>query len=250
MYKFWLLLIGLLSAPLAADQVQVAVASNFYQPMKALTQMFEASSGHKVQLSAGSTGSLFAQIKNGAPFEVFLAADQRRPSTLIEAELALASSQFTYAEGQLVLWSSHPQKVDVQGKVLFSSSLQQLALANPKTAPYGVAAIEVLKQLGRYNELRSKLVQGKNISQTYQFVSTGAVQQGFVAMSQVYRQGQLIKGSAWVVPNHLYSPLNQDAVLLQQGASNPAARAFLTFLKSEQAQTLIRSFGYRCQNES
>ena len=233
------------SFSLWAAEVQVAVASNFYHPMKRLVADFEQLSDHQLKLSAGSTGSLFAQIQNGAPYDVFLAADQRRPRALVENGLAIATTQFTYAQGQLALWSPQAERVDQAGEVLLSKSLTQLAIANPKTAPYGMAATEVMQRLGVYGKLKSKLVQGKSISQTYQYLMSGVVPMGFVAFSQVSRHGELLSGSVWRVPDSLHRPLNQDMVLLKRGENNRAAKALLNYLKSERAQAIIHSFGYR-----
>lgn len=228
-----------------AGQVSVAVAGNFFKPIKVLAAQFEAQSGHKVELAVGATGKLYAQISNGAPFELFFAADQRRPSKLIAQQLAVKSSQFTYAQGQLVLWSKNPDVIDAQGKRLSAPEMKRLAIANPKAAPYGEQAVNALKKLGLYQQLQGKLVQGQNIGQTYQYVSSGSVEQGIIAMSQVTVNGQISDGSAWIIPSELYDPIKQDAVLLNKGASNPVAKAFLDYIKSPAAVQIIRSFGYQ-----
>lgn len=227
-----------------ADEISVAVAGNFFKPLKVLAAQFEAQTGHNVQLSVGATGKLYAQITNGAPFEVFLAADQKRPTKLVEQQLAVKESQFTYAKGKLVLWSSDPALIDAQGSRLKSPDLQHLAIANPKTAPYGEQATRALKNLGLYEQLEAKLVQGQNIGQAFQYVSSGNVQQGILALSQVTNDGQITSGSAWIIPGSLYQAIQQDAVLLDKGKNNPAAREFLAYLKTPAALQIISLFGY------
>ena len=228
-----------------ANEVKVAVAANFYKPMQTLAAAFEKETGHHVLLSVGSTGGLFAQIKNGAPFEFFLAADQKRPAALVNSGLASASSQFTYAQGQLALWSAQPDYVDSEGKLLSKADIGHIAICNPKTAPYGAAAVEVLKHLGRYEAHSTHLVEGKSVGQTFQQVSSQAAPQGFVALSQISYNGKLNSGSAWIIPSNLYSPLNQDAVVLTAGKDNPAALALKQYLQGASAQVLIRNFGYK-----
>ena len=234
----------MLSATTRADEVSVAVAANFTAPMQEIARAFEQSSGHHVQLSFGSTGTLYAQISNGAPFEVFLAADAKTPAKLVSDKLALPGSKFTYATGKLVLWSSNSDKVDNQGKVLLNNA-NRLAIANPKTAPYGAAAVQVLKKMGLYENLKDKLVQGNNIAQTFQFVNSGNVDLGFIALSQVYRDGKITSGSAWLIPQPDYSIIQQDAVLLNKGEHNAAAKALLTFIKSHEAKAIIQRYGYQ-----
>ena len=223
----------------SADQVKVAVAANFTAAMKVIAKGFEKSTGHRALISSGSTGKLYAQIVNGAPFAVFLAADRARPERLEDADKA--SRRFTYAIGKLVLWSTDPDTVDPEGKVLEAGDFNRLAIANPKTAPYGSAALEVLNNLGLGARLRSKLVRGDSIAQTHQFVATGGAQLGFVALAQLVLVPQ---GSQWEVPQSLYRPIRQDAVLLQSGDDQPAALALLDYLGSEEARTVIRRFGY------
>jgi molybdate transport system substrate-binding protein len=227
-----------------ADQVQVAVAANFTGPMQAIAPLFEHATGHKTSLSFGATGKFYAQIVNGAPFEVLLAADDETPARLEREAQAVAGSRFTYAIGKLVLWSADPHRVDAKGEVLKKGGFKHLALANPKTAPYGAAAVQAMSNLGVMDTLKPLFVQGENISQTQQFVSTGAAELGFIAYSQVMKNGKIGFGSGWLVPGDLYNPIRQDAVLLAKGQNNPAAAALLAFLKSEQGQTVIRSFGY------
>lgn len=227
-----------------AGEISVAVAGNFFKPLKVLAAQFESQTGHKVQLSAGATGKLYAQIVNGAPFEVFLAADQKRITKLIEKKMAVKESQFTYAKGKLVFWSSDPTLIDAQGLRLKSPDIIHLAIANPKAAPYGEQAVNVLKKMGIYKQLQDKLVLGQNIGQTFQYVSNGNVQQGIVALSQVTIDGKITSGSSWIIPSSLYQAIQQDAVLLNKGKNNPAASEFLRYLKSPSAIKLIRSFGY------
>jgi molybdate transport system substrate-binding protein len=223
----------------SADQVKVAVAANFTAAMKEIAKGFEQSTGHRALISYGSTGKLYAQIVNGAPFGVFLAADQVRPQRLEQA--GKASRRFTYATGKLVLWSADPDTVDPEGNVLREGEFRHLAIANPKTAPYGSAAMEVLGKLGLEANVRPRLVRGDSIAQTHQFVATGGAQLGFVALAQL---ALMEEGSQWEVPQSLYPPIHQDAVLLSAGEDQPAALALLDYLAGEEAGAVIRRFGY------
>ena len=227
-----------------ADEVQVAVAANFLAPLQEIAKSFEKETGHQTLITSGATGQLFTQIQHGAPFEVMISADAKTPKKLVKNELALADSQFTYARGKLVLWSVDPALVDASGAVLKSDKFKHLAIANPKTAPYGTATMEALDKLGLTASLRSKLVEGENISQAKQFVDTGNAEVGFVALSQIYKNGKITKGSAWVVPLDLYAPLYQDAVLLKKGEDNPAATALLNYLKGNKAKAIMTTYGY------
>ena len=227
-----------------AEEVQVAVAANFTAPAKLIAARFEKETGHKAVLSFGATGKFYAQIRNGAPFEVLLAADDTTPARLEEEGMAVPGSRFTYAVGQLVLWSADPDLVDDKGEVLAKGRFRHLAIANPKTAPYGAAAIETLTALNLLEAVEPKLVQGENIAQTHQFVMSGNAQLGFVALSQVWKDDRLTSGSAWVVPETLHQPIRQDAVLLERGKGNAAAVAWLDFLKGEEARAVIHAFGY------
>jgi molybdate transport system substrate-binding protein len=227
-----------------AGEVQVAVAANFTAPMQKIAAQFEQDTGNKAVLSFGATGKFYAQIRNGAPFEVFLAADDATPAKLEQEDLAVRGARFTYAIGKLALWSAKDNYVDARGDVLRAGRFAHLAIASPKTAPYGAAAVETLKKLNLYERLQPKLVQGENISQTQQFVSSGNAELGFVALSQVWHDGKLGSGSAWIVPSNLHSALRQDAVLLKQGEANPAARALASYLKSDKARAIIRAYGY------
>lgn len=238
-----LLMLGASLASRAAE-VQVAVAANFFAPMKAIAAGFEKASGHKAMLSSGATGKFYAQIRSGAPFDIFLAADEQTPARLDKENATVAGSRFTYATGKLVLWSARPGLVDAQGEVLRSAKFAHIALAAPKLAPYGAAAVETLTRLGLLAQLEPRFVQGESIGQAFSFVSTGNAELGFVALSQVWENGKLKSGSAWIVPAQLHSPIRQDAVLLARGKDNAAAAALIAYLKSDAAKAVIRSFGY------
>jgi molybdate transport system substrate-binding protein len=238
------LLLALLALPAAADEVRVAVAANFTAPMEKIAAEFARDTGHRAVIAYGATGKFYAQIRNGAPFEVFLSADDETPQRLEQEGFTVSGQRFPYAIGRLVLWSPKPGYVDQQGEVLKKSGFQHLALANPKLAPYGRAAQEVLEKRGLWQPLQPKLVFGENITQTYQFVSSGNAELGFVAYSQIVKDGKLSAGTAWVVPQDLYAPIRQDAVLLAAGRSKPAAEQLLRYLKSAKAAAIIRSFGY------
>ena len=227
-----------------ASEVRVAVASNFTAPMKVLAREFEQATGHKTALSFGATGQFYAQIKNGAPFDVLLSADDTTPARLAQEGLAQAESRFTYAIGRLVLWSRRPDLVDREGTVLRTSRFQRLAIANPKLAPYGAAAMEVLNSMGLAVTLAPKIVEGANIGQAYQFVASKNAELGFVALSQVSENGRMREGSGWVVPTSLHAPIQQDAILLAPGRDQASALALLRFLRSERAREVITSFGY------
>lgn len=227
-------------AALAAE-TKVAVAANFTEPAKAIAARFKARTGHDAVLSFGSSGQFYTQIANGAPYEVLLSADVERPQKAEAAGLAVAGSRFTYATGRLVLFSRTPGLVDGRGAVLASGRFDKLAIADPKAAPYGQAAIETLILLRRYDALTSKIVTGASITQAFQFVQTGAAELGFVALSQVVNDKG---GSRWIVPAANHTPIEQQAVLLKAGASSDAAKAFLTFLKSAEAKAIIRRYGY------
>lgn len=227
-----------------AGQVQVAVASNFAGPMARIAADFAAATGHTTKLTAGATGKFYAQIVAGAPFEVLIAADDETPQRLVAEGLAVPGTSFTYALGTLVLWSAQPGFVDSQGAVLESSRFMHLAVANPKVAPYGRAALQVLAARGLAEVLRPRLVTGESIAQAHQFVATGNAEIGFVALSQVAVPGRPAAGSYWQVPPSLYGEIRQDAVLLGRGQKNPAATALLAHLKSEAARRVIQEHGY------
>nr|WP_224786367.1 molybdate ABC transporter substrate-binding protein [Pseudomonas fluorescens] len=227
-----------------ADEVQVAVAANFTAPIQAIAKDFEKDTGHKLVASFGATGQFYAQINNGAPFEVFLAADDSTPAKLEQEKQTVEGSRFTYAIGTLALWSAKPDYVDAQGEVLKTNDYKHLSIANPKTAPYGLAATQVLAKLNLTEATKGKLVEGQNITQAFQFVSTGNAELGFVALSQIYKDGKVENGSAWIVPSSLHDPIRQDAVILNKGKDNPAAKAFIDYLKGPKATAVIKSYGY------
>ena len=223
-----------------ADAVRAAVAANFTEAAKEIGALFEAETGHAAILSFGSTGQLYTQITQGAPFDVFLAADQDRPRLAVEQGFAVPDSRFTYVTGKIVLFSNDPDLV--KGKAtLREGAFTRLAIANPVTAPYGAAAVEALTALGLYDDLRPKIVQGNNIAQTYQFVATSNAELGFVARAQIAGHD---RGSRWLVPDALYRPIAQDAVLLTRGADNAGARAFVAFLQSPAARRVTEKYGY------
>lgn len=228
-----------------ADEVQVAVAANFTAPIQAIAKDFEKDTGHKLVASFGATGQFYTQIKNGAPFEVFLAADDTTPARLESENEIVKGSRFTYAVGTLALWSAKEGYVDDKGQVLKDNAYQHLSIANPKAAPYGLAATQVLDKLGLTAATQAKIVEGQSIAQAYQFVQTGNAELGFVALSQVFKDGKLTSGSAWIVPAGLHEPIKQDAVILNKGKDNAAAKALMDYLKGPKAAAVIKSFGYQ-----
>lgn len=233
--------LSLTAASATAAEVRVAVAANFTSTMKTLAAKFEAKTGNKVVVSFGSTGKLYTQIVNGAPYDIFLSADTARPQLLVQSGAAVAGSEFTYALGKLVLWSAKPGVVDTEGTILNDGDFEHIAIANPKTAPYGAAAMEVMNGLGVYDTIKDRIVEGDNIAQTFQFVATGNAQIGFVALSQVQAVN---KGSWWEVPQGYYTPIRQDAVLLKSAAHNATAKQLMAFLRSGAAQAIIANSGY------
>lgn len=238
------LTLGALAAVARAEVVQVAVAANFTEPAKALAAVFEKTTGHTVRLSFGATGAFYSQIKNGAPFDVLLAADDERPKRLEAEGDTVPGSRLTYAVGQLALWSARPGFVDAQGAVLKNGQFNKLSIANPKNAPYGAAAVQAMEKMGLTAQLQPKLVTGESIGQAYNFIATGNAELGFVALSQVMKDGKLKSGSMWVVPAQLHAPIMQDAVILRRAADNPAAAAWMALLGSPETQALIRGHGY------
>jgi molybdate transport system substrate-binding protein len=236
--------LGLLSLLFAgaaeAAKTNVAVAANFTEPARAIAARFREKTGHEAVLIFGASGAFFTQITHDAPFDVFLSADDERPRLAVEQGLAVPESRFTYAIGKLVLWSRVLDVTD--GKAALSAGkFSKLAIANPKSAPYGAAAVETMKALGMFDALRSKLVQGNSISQAFQFVDTRNAELGFVALAQLHG---VAAGTQWLVPENLHAPIRQDAVLLKRGANDEAAKEFLTFLKGPEARAIIESFGY------
>ena len=241
---FMLGCLSLASAWAQSGTVQVAVAANFTAPMRQIAQAFEKDTGHKAVLSFGATGAFYAQIRNGAPFDMLLAADDTTPGKVEAEGLGVKGSRFIYATGRLVLWSARPGFVDDRGEVLKGKAIDKLAIADPRLAPYGLATEQVLARLGLLDALRPRFVQGSNIAQAHQFIASGNAAAGFVALSQVHANGAITSGSGWVVPQNLHDPLRQEAVLLTRGADNAAARALLSYLRGETARRIILSYGY------
>ncbi|WED24086.1 molybdate ABC transporter substrate-binding protein [Vibrio sp. JC009] len=241
-FKLLIIILAAFSDFAYAGDVSVAVANNFYKPLQVLAKDFEKESGESVSISTGSTGQLYAQIVNGAPFDVFLAADKKRPGKLVDA--GIAKEAFTYAKGRLVLWSPDSARVKQAATVLQQPKIKHIALPNPKLAPYGWAAVQVMKNTGVYQAAEPKLVSAKGLNAVFQFVSTGNAEVGFLAMSQIYRDGKFIDGSYWLIPDELYEPIKQDAVLMTSSFDKPTARAFIAYLKSDRAKKLITQFGY------
>jgi molybdate transport system substrate-binding protein len=229
--------------PASAEQVLVAVAANFIPPFRELAVEFEATTGHTIRVVAGSTGNFYAQIKNGAPFDVFFSADVERPTLLEEEGLAVKGSRLTYAIGRLVLWSPDPSLVQSE-RTLSSETFKHLAIANPKTAPYGAAAMQTMQKLGIWETVQPRIVMGENLGQTLGFIESGNAELGFVALSQVLDSKLKTKGSRWNVPTDLHQPIKQDVVLLEKGKTNQAAKALLEFSRSPQAQAIIERYGY------
>lgn len=227
-----------------AEEIKVAVAANFAAPMEEIAKAFTKRTGHEISLSNGASGKFYAQIKNGAPFQILLSADQEKPAALESEGFAVQGTRYTYAVGKLALWSANSSFVDTKGKVLERNRFNKLAIANPKIAPYGEAAIETLRALKLMTLLENKLVVGENIGQTYQFVESGNAEIGFVALSQIAKNNKLISGSMWLIPENLYAPIKQDAVLLISGKNSTASRELLVFLKSDTAMRIIKSYGY------
>jgi molybdate transport system substrate-binding protein len=238
------LLLWVLPYSVNAAEVNAAVAANFTVPVQQIVELFQKKSGHTVKLSFGSSGKFYSQIKAGAPFDVFLSADERTPKYLEQEGLAVANTRFVYALGKLVLWSPKPGFVDDKGTVLHKGDFSRLAYADPKLAPYGLAAKDTLEVLGLWENVQSRLVMGESIAQTYQFAATGNAELAFIALSQITKDGKVTEGSWWLVPSYMYTPIRQSAVQLSAAKDPVAAKEFLAFLKSEKAVTIIRSFGY------
>ena len=237
----YVVLMTLAAGNVMAEEIRVVVASNFTDALREIAGRFEMKTQHKVSVISGSTGKHYAQITNGAPFDVFFAADVKRPELLEQQGLALPGSRFTYAVGKIVLWSPDQDYIDTSANVLKQGKFNHLSIANPKLAPYGRAAQQVLKKLGLWNKLQGRMVRGENIGQAFQFVKSGNARLGFVAFSQIKNPDNAIEGSFWQVPESLYDPIDQQAVLIKD---NEAARAFLDFVRQDEALQIIRNFGY------
>jgi len=228
-----------------AEQITIAVASNFSSAMSEIINEFEKQTPHKIRIVYGSSGKIYAQISNGAPFQLFLSADRAKAIALEKSKLIVPNSRFTYAIGTLALWSPSLNVAELKSQILKQGQFNKLALANPKLAPYGTAALEALNALELADQTRDKWVRGENIAQTFQFVSTANADIGFVALSQIMSNHKINKGSAWIVPEKLYSPIRQDAVLLLAGKNSSAALALLQFIQSDTAKSIISSYGYK-----
>ncbi len=235
----------LLAVHVNAAEVKVAVAANFAKTLEEITVQFEKDTGHKVLATPGASGKFYAQIVNGAPFEVLISADDETPGKLAKEAKAIAETQFTYAIGTLALWSPDTNLVDQGGGVLKTDKFKFLAIANAKVAPYGQAAVQTMLKLGLLTKLESRVVQGENIAQTYQFVTSGNAQLGFVALSQITENGKVKSGSAWIVPQEFHDQIKQDAILLNNGKDSIAGKALLEYLKSDKAKKIIASYGYK-----
>lgn len=239
------LLFSVSCGPALAGDASVAVAANFTKPAEELGAAFAARTGDMVTFSFGATGQLYTQISQGAPFEVFLAADTKRPAQAVAEGLGVEGTVFTYAVGKVVLYSPTIDVTD-GAAVLSGDAYHHLAIADPKTAPYGAAAVEALMMLELTDAVAAKLVTGENISQTLQFVDSGNAELGFVALSQVAdKPGTQV----WRVPQEFYAPILQDAVLTKVGEADPAARAFLDFLRGDEARAIIEKYGYEVRTD-
>lgn len=239
-----LLVLSLPSLPVGAAELRAAVASDFAAPMGRIVAQFQKESGHTVKVSLGASGKLYSQIKGGALFDVFLSADEEIPKRLIQEGSAVSGSRFVYATGGLVLWSAQPGLVDDKGAVLNKGNFDRLAIANPLFSPYGMAAKETLGKLTMWNSIQRKLDKGNDVIQTYQLAATEKADLAFIALSQVMRDGKVTEGSWWLVPPELHNPIRQSAVLLSAAKDQEAAKAFLAYLQSEKARTVMRGFGY------
>ena len=234
----------ILNLSAVAGEIKVAVAANFSAPMEKIAEAFHKKTGHHVLISSGATGKLYSQIKNGAPFEVFLSADQATVTKLVQDKLACSELRFVYAIGKLVLWSRNAKLVDSEGKVLSSITYKHLSIANPELSPYGMAAKEVLSKINLWEKKQSVLVLGESIAQSYQFVASGNAELGFVSLSQIKNGQKQPEGSFWLIPGSMYSELKQDAVVLEKGKTNKVAIEILDFIKSDEARKAIQESGY------
>jgi molybdate transport system substrate-binding protein len=239
-----LVLCGLLGSQVWAGEVRVAVAANFTAPMERLAPLFQKESGHTLKVTAAASGKLYAQIKGGAAFDVFLSADEETPKRLMQEGFAVGGTRFVYATGRLVLWSVQPDLIDEKASVLNKGNFNTLSIANPINSPYGVAAKETLTKLTMWNSIQRKLDKGDDVSQTFQMAASEKADLAFVALSQIMRDGKVTTGSWWLVPPEMHNPIRQSAVLLSHAKDTDAAKAFLAFLKSAKAQAVMRGFGY------
>ncbi len=239
-----LLSCGLTSAPANAGEVRVAAASDLAAPMERIGALFQKESGHTLKVIFGASGKLHAQIKAGAPFDVFLSGDEEQPRLLLQEGLAVGGSRFVYATGRLVLWSVQPGLVDDKGAVLNKGNFNRLAIANPRLSPYGVAAKETLGKLTMWNAIQEKLDREDDLTQAYELAATEKVDLAFIALSQIMRDGKVAEGSWWLVPAELHGPIRQSAVLLSGAKDQAAAKDFLAFLKSKKAVAVMRGYGY------
>ncbi|MDH5642378.1 MAG: molybdate ABC transporter substrate-binding protein, partial [Nitrospira sp.] len=239
---------GIAVSPACADDALVAVAANFVLPFREVATEFEKASGHHITIATGSSGNFYAQMKNGAPYDVFFSADDERPKRLADEGLGIASSRFTYAVGRLALWS--PDAAFITGEeTLKHAAFKHLAIANPKTAPYGTAAMQTLQKLGLWDAVRLRLVMGENQGQTMGFIESGSAELGFVALSQIMQRALKIRGSHWIVPADFHAPIRQDAILLVKGKDNRAALALMEFIKGPRARAMIIRYGYELNGE-
>ncbi len=229
--------------PVFAEQALVAVAANFVPPFREIAMEFEKSTGHQLQVAGGSSGNFYSQIKNGAPFDVFFSADMERPKKLEDEGLGVKDSRFTYAIGRLVLWSPNADLIRGEETLRFKQ-YKKLAMANPKTAPYGVAAMQALQRLELWDSLQSQIVMGESLGQTMGFIESGNAQLGFVALSQVLDPKIKGQGSRWDVLTNLHEPIKQDVILLTKGKDNVAAKALLEFMSGPQAKKIVEHYGY------
>ncbi len=244
--KYLLCLVSLLCSfsPLAKQTISVAVAGGVRPAMIDIQRAFEQSTGNKLNVSYASVGMLYAQIQQGAPFDAFISADINTPKKLEEQGIGVKGTRFSYSVSKLVLWSDKSDFIDSKGKVLSSNAFKHLALPNPKVGVHGQTAIEVLKNLGVYDKVASRLVEGKNALQTYEFLTTGVAELGFISYSLIYKPDQPITGSYWVVPQRLYPPMIEQAILLQRGKDNAGAKALLAFLTSDAGKAILQNHGY------
>jgi molybdate transport system substrate-binding protein len=237
--------IFVVAANAQAAEIKVAVASNFANTLKEIAVEFQRDTGHQLAITPGATGKFYAQISHGAPFDVFLSADDETPRKLAQEGKAIAASQFTYATGRLALWSPSPDLVDKNADILKTDKFKYIAIANAKVAPYGQAAVQTMQKLGVLSKIEPRVVQGESIAQTFQFVSTGNAQLGFVALSQIFENGKIKTGSAWIVPEEMHEQLKQDAVVLQSCKNTSACQALMDYLKSEKIKKMMSSYGYK-----